>query len=80
MRKGVKNGKIVPANDLTPPRTVLNFAPGPTVVYTREGKTVKIPAREAERGFRMSQESDFVPRAPQIHLKENQRLFAEALV
>ena len=60
----VKNGKIVPANDLTPPRTVFNFAPGPTVVYTREGKTIKIPAREAERGFRMSQDSDFVPPTP----------------
>jgi hypothetical protein len=60
----LKNGKIVPANDLTPPRTVFNFAPGPTVVYTREGKTIKIPDREAERGFRMSQDPDFVPRAP----------------
>lgn len=59
-----KNGKIVPANDLTPPRTVFNFAPQPTEVLTREGKTVKIPAREAERGFRMSQDSDFMPRAP----------------
>jgi len=60
----LKNGKIVPANDLTPPRTVFNFAPGPTVVFTGEGKTIKIPDREAERGFRMSQDSDFVPRAP----------------
>jgi hypothetical protein len=60
----LKNGKVVPANDLTPPRTVLNFAPGPTVVFTREGKTIKIPAREAERGFLMSQDPDFVPRAP----------------
>jgi hypothetical protein len=60
----LKNGKIVPANDLTPPRTVFNFAPGPTVVYTREGKTVKIPDREAERGFLMSQDPDFVPDAP----------------
>jgi len=60
----LKNGKIVPANDLTPPRTVFNFAPGPTVVYTREGKTVKIPDREAERGFLMSQDPDFVPPTP----------------
>jgi hypothetical protein len=60
----LKNGKIVPANDLTPPRTVFNFAPGPTVVYTREGKTVKIPDREAERGFRMSQDPNFVPPPP----------------
>jgi len=60
----LKSGKIVPANDLTPRRTVFNFAPGPTDVYTREGKTIKIPPREAERGFRMSQDPDFVPRAP----------------
>ena len=60
----LKNGKIVPANDLTPPRTVFNFAPGPTVVYTREGKTIKIPDREAERGFRMLQDPDFVPPVP----------------
>ena len=60
----LKNGKIVPANDLTPPRTVFNFAPGPTVVYTREGKTIKIPDREAERGFRMSQDPNFVPPVP----------------
>jgi len=60
----LKNGKIVPANDLTPPRTVFNFSPGPTVVYTREGKTIKIPDREAERGFRMSQDPDFVPPVP----------------
>jgi len=60
----LKNGKLVPANDLTPPRTVFNFAPGPTVVYTREGKTVKIPDREAERGFLMSQDPDFVPPVP----------------
>jgi hypothetical protein len=60
----LKNGKIVPANDLTPPRTVFNFAPGPTVVYTREGRTIKIPDREAERGFRMSQDPDFRPPAP----------------
>lgn len=60
----LKNGKIVPANDLTPPRTVLNFAPGPEVVFTGEGKTIKIPAREAERGFLMSQDPDFVPNAP----------------
>ena len=60
----LKSGKIVPANDLTPPRTVFNFAPGPTVVYTREGKTIKIPAREAERGFLMSQDPDFVPPTP----------------
>ena len=60
----LKNGKIVPANDLTPPRTVFNFAPGPTVVYTREGKTIKISPRKAERGFRMSQDPDFEPPAP----------------
>jgi hypothetical protein len=60
----LKSGKIVPANDLTPPRTVFNFAPGPTVVYTREGRTIKIPDREAERGFLMSQDPDFVPPAP----------------
>jgi hypothetical protein len=60
----LKSGKIVPANDLTPPRTVFNFAPGPTDVYTREGRTIKIPAREAERGFRMSQDPDFEPPAP----------------
>ena len=60
----LKSGKIVPANDLTPPRTVFNFAPGPTVVYTREGRTIEIPAREAERGFRMSQDPDFEPPAP----------------
>jgi hypothetical protein len=60
----LKNGKIVPANDLTPPRTVFNFAPGPTVVYTREGKTIKIPPREAERGFLMSRDPDFAPAAP----------------
>ena len=60
----LKSGKIVPANDLTPPRTVFNFAPGPTDVYTREGRTIKIPAREAERGFLMSQDPDFEPPAP----------------
>ena len=60
----LKSGKIVPANDLTPPRTVFNFAPGPTVVYTREGKTVKIDPREAERGFLMSLDPDFVPPVP----------------
>jgi len=60
----LKSGKIVPANDLTPPRTVFNFAPGPKVVYTREGRTIKIPAREAERGFLMSQDPDFEPPAP----------------
>jgi hypothetical protein len=60
----LKEGKIVPANDLTPPRTVFNFAPGPTVVYTREGKTIKIPPREAERGFLMSRDPDFAPAAP----------------
>jgi hypothetical protein len=60
----LKSGKIVPANDLTPPRTVFNFAPGPEVVFTGEGKTIKIPPRKAERGFRMSQDPDFVPRAP----------------
>jgi len=60
----LKNGKIVPANDLTPPRTVFNFAPGPEVVFTGEGKTIKIPPREAERGFRMSQDPDFEPPAP----------------
>jgi hypothetical protein len=60
----LKKGKVVPANDLTPPRTVFNFAPGPTVVYTREGKTIKIPAREAERGFLMSQDPNFVHPAP----------------
>jgi hypothetical protein len=61
----LKSGKIVPANDLTPPRTVFNFAPGPEVVFTGEGKTIKIPPREAERGFRMSQDPDFEPPAPQ---------------
>ena len=60
----LKNGKIVPANDLTPPRTVLNFAPGPDVVFTGEGKTIKIPPREAERGFLMSQDPNFVPPVP----------------
>jgi hypothetical protein len=60
----LKNGKIVPANDLTPPRTVFNFAPGPTEVFTGEEKTIKIPPREAERGFRMSQDPDFVPPVP----------------
>ena len=60
----LKSGKIVPANDLTAPRTVFNFAPGPTVVYTREGKTIKIPPREAERGFLMSRDPDFAPAAP----------------
>jgi len=60
----LKNGKVVPANDLTPPRTVLNFAPGPEVVFTGEGKTIKIPPRKAERGFRMSQDPDFVPPVP----------------
>jgi hypothetical protein len=60
----LKNGKIVPANDLTPPRTVFNFAPGPTDVFTGEEKTIKIPPREAERGFRMSQDPDFVPPVP----------------
>jgi hypothetical protein len=59
-----KNGKIVPANDLKPPRTVFNFAPGPEQVYNGEGKTIKIPAREAERGFRMSQDPDFMPPVP----------------
>lgn len=60
----LKSGKIVPANDLTPPRTVFNFAPGPTDVFTGEEKTIKIPPREAERGFRMSQDPDFVPPVP----------------
>lgn len=60
----LKEGKIVPANDLTPPRTVFNFAPGPTVVYTREGKTIKIPDIVAKRGFLMSQDPDFVPPTP----------------
>jgi len=60
----LKNGKIVPANDSTPPRTVFNFAPGPTHVFTIEGKTIDISPREAERGFLMSQYPDFVPRAP----------------
>ncbi len=60
----LKNGKIVPANDLTPPRTVFNFAPGPERVFTREGKTIKISPREAERGFLMSQDPDFEPPAP----------------
>jgi hypothetical protein len=60
----LKEGKLYPANDLNPQRTVFNFAPGPTVVYTREGKTIKIPDREAERGFRMSQDPDFVPPTP----------------
>jgi len=60
----LKSGKIVPANDLTPPRTVFNFAPGPEVVFTGEGKTIKIPPRKAERGFRMSQDPDFEPRTP----------------
>jgi len=60
----LKNGKIVPANDLTPPRTVFNFAPGPEVVFTGEKKTIKIPPREAERGFLMSQDPNFVPPTP----------------
>jgi len=60
----LKNGKIVPANDLTPPRTVFNFAPGPERVFTREGKTINISPREAERGFLMSQDPNFVPPAP----------------
>jgi hypothetical protein len=59
-----KNEKIVPANDLTPPRTVFTSAPGPEVVFTGEGKTIKIPPREAERGFLMSQDPNFVPPAP----------------
>jgi len=33
-------------------------------VYTREGRTIKIPDREAERGFLMSQDPDFVPPVP----------------
>jgi hypothetical protein len=33
-------------------------------VYTREGRTIKIPNREAERGFLMSQDPDFVPPVP----------------
>ena len=60
----LKSGKIVPANDLTPPRTVFNFAPGPERVFTREGKTINISPREAERGFLMSQDPNFVPPAP----------------
>jgi len=60
----LKNGKIVPANDLTPPRTIFNFAPGPERVFTREGKTINISPREAERGFLMSQDPNFVPPAP----------------
>ena len=60
----LKNGKIVPANDLTPPRTVFNFAPGPERVFTREGKTINISPREAERGFLMSQDPNFVPPVP----------------
>ena len=60
----LKSGKIVPANDLTPPRTVFNFAPGPEFVITGKGDTVKIDPREAERGFRMSLPSDYVPPPP----------------
>jgi len=60
----LKNGKIVPENDSTPPRTVFNFAPGPTVVFTGEEKTIEIPPAEAERGFLMSQDPDFVPTVP----------------
>jgi len=60
----LKNGKIVPANDSTPPRTIFNFAPGPTFVFTGEEKTIEIPPAEAERGFLMSQDPNFVPPAP----------------
>jgi len=61
----IKNGKAVPLDyDEVNPRTVFNFAPGPAEFLDSKGDYIQLDKREAERGFRMSQDPDFVPRAP----------------
>jgi hypothetical protein len=61
----IKNGKAVPVDyDKVKPRTVFNFAPGPADFLDSKGDYIQLDKREAERGFRMSQDPDFVPRAP----------------
>jgi len=61
----IKNGKAVPLDyDEVKPRTVFNFAPGPTEFLDSNGDYIQLDKREAERGFRMSQDPDFRPPAP----------------
>lgn len=50
-----EDGKVFPANDTKPSRTVFNFAPGPTEFLDFNDELVKIPYQVADRGFRMSE-------------------------
>jgi hypothetical protein len=61
----LKNGRAVPLDyDEVPSRTVFNFAPGPDKFLNFKGDYVQLDKREAERGFRMSQDPNFVPPVP----------------
>uniref|UniRef100_A0A6C0DU57 MORN repeat-containing protein n=1 Tax=viral metagenome TaxID=1070528 RepID=A0A6C0DU57_9ZZZZ len=61
----IKDGRAVPLDyDEVPPRTVFNFAPGPKDFLNYKGDYVELDKREAERGFRMSQDPNFVPPVP----------------
>ena len=61
----IKNGKAVPLDyGEVKPRTVFNFAPGPTEFLNFKGDYVKLDKRGDAEGFRMSQDPDFVPPVP----------------
>jgi hypothetical protein len=62
----IKNGKAVPLDyDEVPPRTVFNFAPGPTDFLNYKGDYIELDKRDADRGFRMSETNDIRERFPQ---------------
>lgn len=64
----LKNGIAIPANDdSNPPRTVFNFAPGPSEFLNSNGDYIQLDKREAERGFLMSEPAnmrEIVPPTP----------------
>lgn len=61
----IKDGRAVPLDyDEVPSRTVFNFAPGPKDFLNYKGDYVQLDKREADRGFSMSKDPNFVPPAP----------------
>lgn len=77
-----KNGKVFPVNDTAPPRTVFNFAPGPTEFLDFNDKLIKIPKQIAYRGFRMSEPAnmrEIVPPTPNNSPNQEQKVARRGL-
>ena len=61
----IKDGRAVPLDyNEGKPRTVFNFAPGPKDFLNFKGDYVQLDKREAERGFRMSEDPDARKKVP----------------